>query len=108
MKRFLFQIKPKFLFSAIIILIVSTVNVINSVPKPHYDFLGNLAIDQNPIIADEPLTPSNLTTSIDDPETPEDQSDESYDFSSDLIIRAVNPGYTNSDKLTNVGELIEV
>lgn len=38
----------------------------------------------------------------------DDSSDEAFEFSSQIIIRAINPGYTNAYKLTNVGELIEL
>lgn len=34
--------------------------------------------------------------------------DEAYEFSSQLIIKAVNPGYTDENKVSNVGELIEL
>lgn len=48
-----------------------------------------------------------------DPETPPapDQPEEKFDFDTDLIIYAVNPGYTqttSSGKLSDVGEFIEL
>lgn len=73
-------------------------------------------MDSSARLSSDPLEPVPEVTSDDladpkapiaDPEIPAvEPSDEAFGFNSQLIIKAVNPGYTNADKLTNVGELI--
>lgn len=97
MKQFLSQIKPRFLFSALTFLIVSIA------PIPHYEFSSQNSTDE--LITTEPITmTSDELLDLDD--LPDEG--EAYAFSSNLIIKAINPGYTNADKLSNVGELIEL
>lgn len=119
MKQFLSQIKPKFLFSALIFPFASAILTYLSVAPT---FFKQLHHDFSTIISPQTdlseLTHPSLETSSlitpENPPAPEDPAnpesppeDESYGFSSQLIIKAVNPGYT-VDKLSNVGELIEL
>lgn len=103
MKQFLSQIKLKFLFSAFVFLAASTLSAYSL--RPCYDILENLDQSRSEILDLEPTPP--LIDPDEPPSLDSDSSDESYDFSSQLIIKALNPGYTSTDKLTNVGELIE-
>ncbi len=48
--------------------------------------------------------PSDNDDNLDDPA----DQDTDYDFESDLIIRAVNPGYKNDENVSNAGEFIEL
>lgn len=104
MKQFLSSIQPKFLLGALVFLFV---NVAPPYAKSlHYDFLDGST--QPPSNLDDPTLIITSDNQI-KPETPTtDPHDEAFDFTSQLIIKAINPGYTNADKLTNVGELIEL
>lgn len=102
MKQFLSSIQPKYLLGALVFLFTSTMPThFNS---PRYEFLNNTFL--TPSGSAEPsLSPTS--DDLTDPAISDSNlSDEAYDFPSQLIIKAVNPGYTNADKLTNVGELI--
>lgn len=97
MKQFLSQINLKILFNALIFLI----GVVSIHPiQPSYE------------LAATPIAPFVAPDVTVDPEPddipPDDIIEEAYDFSSQLIIKAINPGYTTADKSTNVGELIEL
>lgn len=119
MKQFLSQIKPKFLFSALIFLFASAISTYLSVAPTffkqlHHDFstIINPQTDFSELTQPDPetsppITPENPPTSEDSAKPESPPEDESYEFSSQLIIKAVNPGYT-VDKLSNVGELIEL
>lgn len=73
-------------------------------------------MDSSTQLSSDPLEPMSEVASDDlaDPKAPitgpeipaSESSDEAFEFNSQLIIKAINPGYTNADKLTNVGELI--
>lgn len=125
MKQFLSPIKPKFLFSALIFLFASAASTYLLIAPTFFSrlyhnfsttssFQANLSELARPnpeasssVTSEEDPTPEG-SPAPEDPLDSESPSDEAYEFSSQLIIKAVNPGYTNADKLTNAGELIEL
>lgn len=114
MKQFLFPIQPKSLLGALLILLTNAVPINSNVL--HRNLVSSSEENPAPILIGDPLLPSDSpspTSPTNDPtnnltdDSPDDP-DESPTFSSQLIFSAINPGYTSPDKLSNVGELIEL
>lgn len=87
---------------------------INAVPAQVTDLQLNNLASISPDITIEETADIVPEVPLPDDENDEDDNDEDfepYDFASDLIIAALNPGYTvtiDGDKLSDVGEFIEL
>lgn len=113
MMQFLFQLnskfksnfKPKFLFGALAFLLAAHISLAPALSANlHYNLQSTVELPAENLSLDPPAE----TNPDNPPGTLPDDELETYDFPSQLIIKAINPGYTTADKLTNAGELIEL